>query len=207
MEQKNFRIVKNILLPIKTNITIDEDFIQIGKKKINWRDVKACSAHIMSVNRATNYIVAMDGINGEKVQLNIVHALTAKKKKKEDFADIYNSTIAQLEKYHILPKAAEIMKDIERGNEVTLAKAVFSNKGVEVLKGLVKKEKVFIPMEDINLEFVDGSGGFNLISKSNSKDRQFIQMANPDSRYILEIMSNFVEAPQQPVADAAPDTP
>ena len=207
MEQKNYKIVKNILWPVKTPITLDEDFIQMGKKKINWKDVKACSAHIMSVNKATNYIVSMDGVNGEKLSLNIVHALTAKKSKKETFADIYYTTIAQLEKYHIHPRATEILKDMERGNEVTLAKAVFSQKGVEILKGMMKKEKVFIPMEDIDVQFIDGSGGFNLCSKANPKNRQFIQMASPDSRYILAIMANFVEQPDAPVADAAPDTP
>ena len=135
------------------------------------------------------------------------HALTAKKDKKETFADIYYTTVAQLEKYHIHPRATEILNEMDRGGEVTLAKAVFTKQGVEVLKGLVKKEKVFIPMDDIDVQFVDGSGGFNLISKSNSKNRQFIEMAKPDSRYILAVMANFVKAPEQPVADAVPDTP
>lgn len=142
---------------------------------------------------------------GGKLQLNIVHALTAKKKKKEEFADIYYTTVSQLEKYHIHPRAAEILSELERGNKVTLAKAVFTKHGVEVLKGMVKKEKVFIPMEDVDVQFVDGSGGFQILSKSNPKKRQFIEMAKPDSRYILAVMANFVEAPKEPVADPAPD--
>lgn len=196
-----------MLLPFKTTIIIDEDFLQVGKKKINWKDVKACSCHIQSINGAMNYIVALDGVNGEKVQLNIVHNLAASKKKKEMFADIYNTTLSQLEKHHIIPRSQEILKEIERGDEVTLAKTVFSNKGVEILKGMMKKEKIFLPMEEVDIQFLDGSGEFDICSKNNRKTHQFIQLANPDSRYILEVMSNFVTPAERTAADAAPDIP
>lgn len=207
MEQKTYRIVKNMLLPFKTTIIIDEDFLQVGKKKVNWKDVKACSCHVQSINGAMNYIVALDGVNGEKVQLNIVHNIAASKKKKDMFAEIYNTTVSQLEKHHIIPKAQDILKDIEKGNEVTLAKAVFSNKGVEILKGMMKKEKIFLPMEEVDIQFLDGSGGFDICSKNNRKTHQFIQLANPDSRYILEVMSKLVTPSEKKVADTAPDLP
>ncbi len=207
MEQKTYSIIKNFLFPVKTKVVLDEDFIQMGKKKMNWKDVKSCSCHIMSVNKATNYIVTMEDVNRKKLQINIVHSLTAKKEKKEIFADIYDTTVEQLQKYHVQPRAQEALNNIQKGNEVTLAKAVISNKGVEILKGMVKKEKVFIPMEDAEIQFIDGSGGFNISSIENPKNRQFIQMSNPDARCILAVLGQLVTPPKEAVGDAAPDAP
>lgn len=192
MELKTYRIVKNMLLPLKTNIIIDDAFFQVGKKKIEWQNIKACSCYIQSVNRGMNYIIALDGVNKESVYLNIVHNIAASKSKKETFAEIYNLALEQIEIHHILPKANEYIKELERGNEVTIEKVRVSISQVEINVGLIKKEKVTLPMEDIELQFIDGSGGFGIGSKTNKKQFQHIIMAGSESRYLLQVMRHLL---------------
>ncbi len=191
MENKTYSIIKNILWPFKTTIEIGPEVISMSGKTIKWKEIESFISHIVSVNNGMNYIIAINDNNKTSININMVHNMLAAKAKKEKFAEIYENILEKITKQHILPKTEYMMNEIANGRELKIGGVLVSNRKVQISKGLIKKEKLILPLNMTKIVFIDGSGGFRIASTSNDKDFQHISLADPESRYLLHLMTKL----------------
>lgn len=194
MEKKTFRFIKNILLPIKSTIEVGPEGVLNKGKFVAWKDMKSCNYSITSINGAMNYIIHYTDQHDKFHQLNFIVAITGSKSKKAMFSEIYSMFHEGFSEHIILPRSEATTQAISRGQEVVLAGATISKKGVHVPRALKKKDQVFIPLEEIQIEHRDGSGGYDVQSASNPKDRGFFQYAQPESRELLATLEKLCPA-------------
>lgn len=192
MEKKTFRIVKNILWPFKSTIEIGPDGISNNGKMIKWEDMTAFSCSITSINKAMNYIIACDQKEGKGIYLNFIVAITGSKKKKRKFAEIYDMAHEGFTKHLIMPKSQNMFDEIQAGKEITVAGAMVSKNSVVVTKGMMKKEKITIPLNEIELQHPSGTGGFRIASTQNKKDYQHFDYGGGESRYLLALLEKML---------------
>lgn len=192
MEKKTFKIIKNLLFPVKSTIEIGPEGILNKKKFVRWEDIDKFSYAINSINGAMNYIVGYTEKDGKGHAINFIVTLTGSKKKKAMFAEIYQMLHEGFTKHHIKPLSEKYFGEIQAGKEVNLAGTTLSKKGIQGKKGMLKKQDLFIPAEDIKLVHRDGSGGFDVASIQNPKEALFFTyQGGHDSRILLAILEKM----------------
>ena len=191
MEKKTFKIIKNMLFPVKTTIEMGPEGITYKGKFVAWNDIVDFSYSITSINRALNYQISYSDKNGKNYILHFMHSIAGSKKKKEIFAEIYGMFHEGVTNALILPNAKKWADDIRKGLEVTLAGAIITNKGITVPKPMRKKQTFFIPWDQIEIEHRDGSGGFDVKSNTMPKERGFFQYSIVGSRYLLATLEQL----------------
>lgn len=192
METKQFRFVKNMLWPVKTTIEVGPGGIKHKNDLVPWQEIDAFSYGITSINRAMNYVVVYQDKQGKGHSLNYVVSLFGSKKKKSMMAELYGMLHEGFTTHHVAPKAQELVAKIRAGETIPLQGCQVSQQGVEIQKGLVKKEKIFIPAEDVQLGSRDGSGGFDIFSAKDRKSSMFIQFqGGAESRYLLAVLNQL----------------
>lgn len=191
METKTFKIVKNMLFPIRSVIEIGSEGIANKGKFVAWENIKEFSCSITSVNRAMNYIIAYDDNYGKGYTLNFIVTIVGSKKKKAMFYEIFAMFHEGVITHHILPKSKQWFDKIEAGEEITLAGSNLSKKGIEVEIGMMRKEKVFIPYENIKIEHPNGIGGFRVVSSKNKKHFQHFLYPGTETRYLLAVLERM----------------
>lgn len=205
MEKKIFKIIKNILIPIKTTIEIGPEGISYKGKFTKWENIVGFSCRLEIINGAKNYTIAYDDSSGKGYIINFIVSLMGSKKKKQMFAEIYEMALIGFEEHLVKPKVVGLLNEIELGKELELEKAQLSREGISITKGMMKKEKIFIPIEDVMLNYPEGTGGFRVISKKNSKDFQHFPYGGADSRYLLAILQNLVKEQKDEGLNSVPD--
>lgn len=138
-----------------------------------------------------NYIIHYTDKSGKTHRLNYIVTVIGSKKKKQMFMEIYQMFHEGLSKHVILPKAGKLAEDVKKGLEVELANATLNNQGITVAKPLKKKQSVFIPYNEIKLTHRDGSGGFDVQSSVNDKERGYFQFELPESRILLATLEKL----------------
>jgi hypothetical protein len=191
MKTKKYSIIKSILWPFKTTIEIGADLITMNGKTIKWKEIESFCCHIISVNNGMNYIISIIDKQKKSIKINMVHNMLAAKAKKEKFAEIYESILANITKQHILPKTENMLHELLKGKELKISGVLMTADKVEISKGIIKKEKLNLPVNMIKLVFHEGTGGFRISSKSNEKDSQHIPLADPESRYLLLLLTKL----------------
>ena len=120
-----------------------------------------------------------------------MHSIAGSKKKKATFSEIYHMFHEGVTTHHILPKSKQWADDIRNGKDITLAGATINKEGITVPKVMRKKQTVFIPWNEIEIEHRNGSGGFDVQRATNIKERGFFQYAGGESRYLLATLEQL----------------
>ncbi len=191
MEKKTFRFVKNFLFPFKSTLEIGPEGVTDKGKFVAWKDMSSCAYSITSINGAMNYIIHYTDKDGKLHQLNYIVGLAGSKAKKAMFAEIYQLFHQGFSEHIILPKVEAALHELSRGREVRFAGATIASNGVTVPRVMKKKDKIFIPKEEIQIIHRDGSGGFDVQSASNPKDRGFFQYATQEARELLATLEQL----------------
>lgn len=185
METKTYKIVKNYLWPFPSTIEIGSDGILSKGKLISWNSIEGFSHHIIRENSGTIYSTVLVDHNKKYHNLAILAGDNATDEKKQLFAEIYSTIAKGLTEFVLVPKVKSNLKLLKSGRELILEKAVVTNKGIQVRKGMLKKETVFIPLDEIRIEHTEGAGGFKVFSSVKYKDAEFFSYEGGETRFLL----------------------
>lgn len=163
-----------MLWPFKTNLEISDLGIDNHGKKVKWEDITEFSYGIQIINGANNYVITYKDKNGKKSTLNYIVSLVGSKKKKEMFAEIYALLERGFTTKLLNPMVANLKAKVDAGETVNLCKCEVNNSGITIQKGMLKKEAVHIPWEEVELSSPEGSGNLVITSSANKKDTMAI---------------------------------
>lgn len=197
MEKKTYSVVKNILLPIKSTIEIGPEGILNKKKFTKWEEIDTFSYSLKIVNGGRLYSITYNTKDNKRNQLHFTVSLTGSKKKKQLFEDIYNHFHIGFTDKVIYPKSEEIVKKIESGETVEIAKAKLSKNQITIRPGIMKKKSADINLTDLRISHVDGSGGFNVSSKTDDKSNALFLYEIPETRVLLATLERLVPSQAQ----------
>ncbi len=185
LETKTYKFVRNPLWPVKSTIEVSDAGISSKGNLVKWEDITEFSYLINVINGAPNYIYNYRDANGKKTIISMVALVTAKKAKKQMFEEIYHTIDQGFKEKVIAPRAKEIAAKISNGESVTLGKCILSIKGIEIRKGLVKKEPVLIPWEDVVVS-PPQQGAYFISSAKDKKDSMSISYETSKDSRLLE---------------------
>lgn len=192
LETKTFKFVRNPLWPKKSILEISDSGINNKGKLVKWEDITEFAYHLKLINGSPNYTYTYKDQNGKRTMINMVALATAKKAKKALFEEIYWAFDAGFKEKVIAPRAQDVAAQISNGESVTIGKCILSMKGIEIRKGIIKKEPVLIAWDDVVLT-PPNQGVFGISSAQNKKDYMGISYElNKEARMlegVLQVMT------------------
>ncbi len=192
MEKKEYKILKNILMPVKSVIEIGPEGIVNKGKKTNWEDITSFTNSLQIINKAHSYNITYTNKQNKTNRINFIVPITGKKKKKELFKEIYNHFQTGFAEKIVYPQSKELADSVINGETIEVAKAKLSKDNIVVRPGLMKKKELTIAFDDIRILHVDGTGGFHVGSKnSEQKGQELFMYDKPDTRLLLAVLERL----------------
>ena len=188
METKEFKIVRNILWPVKSSVIIGDDGINNNGKLVRWDEIDRFSLCHNRINSADQYLVEYWKKGGKRDYMSVVVGLLAKKKKKQMGAELYLMLQHGFEEKLIKPKLEKLIAEHNAGYIFEVAGCKISPEDFRFVKGLIQKEGVILPWIDVRITYPDGVGGIQIYSEKNSSDRIIVQTNNVESRYLFAFL-------------------
>lgn len=185
LETKTFKFVRNPLWPKKATLEISDTGITNKGKLTKWEDLAEVSYNVKLINGSPNYMYNYKDKNGKKTMINMVALATAKKAKKAMFEEIYIHLDRGFKEKFFVPKAKEMAEKISNGENVAVGKCQLSIKGIEIRKGLIKKEPAFISWDDV-LVTPPQQGAYSIYSAQNKKTAMVISYELNKEAHMLE---------------------
>ena len=185
LETKSFKFVRNPIWPVKAVLEISDTGINNKGKVVKWEDIAEFSYSVKLVNGSPSYMYQYKDKNGKRNTISMVVLATGKKSKKQMFEEIYWAMDRGFKEKVVGPRAKEMAEKIGMGESFTVGKCQLSIKGIEIRKGLIKKEPAFIPWEDVVLN-PPAEGAYSISSAQNKKTAMYISYETHKEARMLE---------------------
>ncbi len=185
LETKSFKFVRNPLWPVKAVLEISDQGINNKGKLVKWEDITEFMYSVKLVNGSPSYMYNYRDKAGKKNIISMVVLATGKKSKKQMFEEIYWAMDQGFKEKVVAPRAKEMAEKIGMGESFEVGKCKLSIKGIEIRKGLIKKEPAFIPWEDVVLN-PPNQGAYAISSAQNKKTAMYINYETHKEARMLE---------------------
>ncbi len=189
LETKEFKIVRNILWPVKSTIVISDAGINNNGKIVNWDEIDRFTlCHNRINNSADQYLVEYWKKDGKRSYMSVVVGILAKRKKKDAGRGIFLALQQGFDEKLIKPRLEKLIAEHTSGNVFELAGCKISPEDLRFVKGLISKEGVILPWIDVRLTYPDGVGGIQIYSEKKSSDKIIVQTSHQEYRYLAAFL-------------------
>lgn len=193
LETKEFKFVRNFLWPFKSTLEVSDAGINNKGNMVRWEEIQECRYGLTYINGAASYLVSYKNKEGKNTIISFVVPITGSKQKKILLEDVYDTLSTGFMEKIIQPRTEEALDKIKSGQTLTLAKCKVNSSGIEILKGLLKKEPTFIPWNQVDLDYPAESGGYLLSSDQDPKKGMMIVVQEqPGSRVLEQIVKTMI---------------